>query len=68
MHIINLILITSMLIIITLDANAHKLISHDESHTELKNALDIPNHKISWAIYEDLKHNQVKYYGNNKKQ
>jgi hypothetical protein len=62
MHIIKLILIISIMTIIPLDANAHKLISHDESHTELKNALDIPNHKTSWAIYEDLKHNQVKYY------
>ena len=62
MHIASLILITLLLIIIPLDANAHKLISHDETHTELNNALNIPDHKISWAIYENLEQNKVKYY------
>ena len=40
----------------------HKLISHDNSHTNIENALNIPDHKISWAIYEDLNTNQAKFY------
>ena len=62
MYIIRLILITSLLMIIPLNANAHKLISHDDSNVELKNALNIPDHKISWAIYENLQDDEVKYY------
>ena len=40
----------------------HKLISHDNSHTSIENALNIPDHKISWAIYDDLNANQAKFY------
>lgn len=40
----------------------HKLISHDNSHTDIENALNIPDHKISWAIYDDLNANQAKFY------
>ena len=40
----------------------HKLISHDDSHTDIENALNIPDHKISWAIYDDLNANQAKFY------
>ena len=40
----------------------HKLISHDDSHKSFKTALNIPDHKISWAIYENLEANEAKFY------
>jgi len=43
-------------------AYGHKLITHDDTHRSLKNALDIPDHKISWAIYENLGPNEEKFY------
>lgn len=43
-------------------ASAHKLISHDNTHQNFESALFIPDHKISWAIYEDLDMNDAKYY------
>ena len=46
----------------TNQAFAHKLISHDDSHRDYESALVIPDHKISWAIYENLDTNEAKYY------
>ena len=43
-------------------AYGHKLISHDNSHTSIDNPLQIPDHKISWVIYDDLSANQSKFY------
>ena len=43
-------------------AYGHKLISHDDSHRSLDSALHIPDHKISWAIYENLDTNEAKFY------
>lgn len=43
-------------------AFAHKLIQHDDSHTNFDMALKIPDHSISWAIYENLGTNEAKYY------
>jgi hypothetical protein len=43
-------------------AHAHKLISHDDSHRDYESALVIPDHKISWAIYENLGVNETKFY------
>jgi len=40
----------------------HKLISHDDTHTNFDSALQIPDHKISWAIYENLGVNEAKFY------
>ena len=40
----------------------HKLISHDGTNISFDNALKIPDHKISWAIYEDLEADGVKFY------
>jgi hypothetical protein len=51
-----------MAIISTSPAYAHKLISHDDSHRDIDNALKIPDHKISWAIYENLGTNEAKFY------
>jgi hypothetical protein len=43
-------------------AYGHKLISHDDSHRSFDEALQIPDHKISWAIYENLGANEAKFY------
>lgn len=43
-------------------AYAHKLISHDDSHKDFDSALQIQDHKISWAIYENLGANDAKFY------
>ena len=43
-------------------AYAHKLITHDDTHRSLESALHIPDHKISWAIYENLGPNEEKFY------
>lgn len=40
----------------------HKLISHDDSHRSFDTALVIPDHKISWAIYENLEADGAKFY------
>ena len=53
----------SLLIIISISpVYGHKLIAHDESHRDFDNALKIPDHMISWAIYEDLGVNEAKFY------
>ena len=46
----------------TSPAYGHKLISHDDSHKSFDMALNIPNHKISWAIYENLDANEARFY------
>ena len=43
-------------------AYGHKLITHDDKHRNLKNALEISDHKISWAIYENLGPYEEKFY------
>ena len=58
-----ILIIFSIIIIFTATpAYAHKLISHDDSHRDIDNALKIPDHKISWAIYENLGTNEAKFY------
>jgi len=49
-------------IVSTNPAYGHKLISHDDTHTDFDSALQIPDHKISWAIYENLGANEAKFY------
>ena len=49
-------------------AEAHKLIFHDDTHRNMDSALVIPDHKISWAIYENLGVNEAKFYTFNAKQ
>jgi len=46
----------------TSPAYGHKLISHDDTHRSFDTALQIPDHKVSWAIYEDLGVNEAKFY------
>ena len=43
-------------------AYGHKLISHDDAHRDFESALEIPDHKVSWAIYENLGENEAKFY------
>jgi len=43
-------------------AYGHKLISHDDTHRNFESALKIPDHKVSWAIYENLGQNEAKFY------
>ena len=56
-----LVLFIAMIISIS-PAYGHKLISHDDSHRDFDSALVIPDHKISWAIYENLGTNETKFY------
>ena len=44
-------------------ANGHKPLKVDESNNDFSTAKEIPNHKISWGIYEELSgSNDVHYY------
>jgi len=56
-----LLLFIAMIISIS-PAYGHKLISHDDSHRDYESALVIPDHKISWAIYDNLGVNETKFY------
>ena len=49
-------------------AYGHKLISHDDTHRDFESALQIPDHRISWAIYENLGANEAKFYSFDAKQ
>ena len=51
-----------IIVISSSPAYGHKLITHDDTHKNLENALEIPDHKISWAIYENLGPNEGKFY------
>ncbi|MDF2429021.1 MAG: hypothetical protein OPY05_00275 [Nitrosopumilus sp.] len=52
-----------LIILVSLSpAYAHKLISHDDAHRNFESALKIPDHKVSWAIYENLGENEAKFY------
>ncbi|QDI89580.1 hypothetical protein Nisw_08635 [Candidatus Nitrosopumilus sp. SW] len=55
-------LIFVLILVSTNQAFGHKLISHDDSHRDFESALLIPDHKISWAIYENLGTNEAKFY------
>ncbi|HEY5735965.1 MAG TPA: hypothetical protein VIS47_05330 [Nitrosopumilus sp.] len=58
-----IIIIISIIVLLTSSpAYAHKLIMHDDSHRDIDSALKIPDHKISWAIYENLGVNEAKFY------
>ena len=55
-------------IVSTSPVYGHKLINHDDSHRDFESALQIPDHKISWAIYENLGTNEAKFYSFDAKQ
>ena len=56
------IIIFLLVLVSTNQAFGHKLISHDDNHRNFDSALVIPDHKISWAIYENLGTNEAKFY------
>ena len=57
------ILFLFLIILVSLNpAYAHKLISHDDTHRNFESALQISDHKVSWAIYENLGENEAKFY------
>ena len=43
-------------------AYGHRLISHDGTHTDFDSALQIPDHRISWAVYDNLESDGAKFY------
>ena len=43
-------------------ADAHKPIQSDGTNLTFENALQIPDHKISWVIYEQLDPFNTKFY------
>ena len=43
-------------------AYGHRLISHDGTHTDFDSALQIPDHRISWAVYDNLGSDGAKFY------
>ena len=58
-----IILIIFVLVMISTNyAFAHKPLNHDDSHRDFYSALLIPDHRISWAIYENLGVNEAKFY------
>ncbi|NQV39363.1 MAG: hypothetical protein HQ505_02285 [Nitrosopumilus sp.] len=57
------ILFLFLIIFVSLNpAYGHKLISHDDTHRNFESALQISDHKVSWAIYENLGENEAKFY------
>ena len=56
------VLVLIFCVVSTNSAYGHKLIFHDNTHTSIDSPLMIPNHKISWAIYDDLDANSAKFY------
>ena len=55
-------IIIHLIIIPAGPAYGHKLISHDGTHINFDSALQIPDHRISWAIYDDLGAGGAKFY------
>lgn len=55
-------LLIFLIIFMSSPVYGHKLISHDGTNISFDNALKIPDHKISWAIYEDLEADGAKFY------
>ena len=51
-----------LIFVSTTPAFGHKLITHDDSHRSFETALAIPDHKISWVIYENLEADGAKFY------
>ena len=56
------VLVIVLTFLISNPAYGHKLITHDDTHRSFDKALEIPDHKISWAIYENLGADEAKFY------
>lgn len=54
--------IITISIIMANPAYGHRLISHDGTHTNFDSALQIPDHRISWAVYDNLTMDGAKFY------
>lgn len=57
-----IIFVLIFLILFTGTAYAHKPIESDGTNANYQSALKIPDHKISWVIYENLESNEAKFY------
>lgn len=55
-------LLVLFIIIMTNSAYGHKLITHDGKHVDFDSALQIPDHRVSWAIYDNLEADKAKFY------
>lgn len=62
MRICLLVLFAIIFTISLTQAYGHKPIQSDDKNTSFERALIIPDHKISWVIYEDLDSFESKYY------
>lgn len=60
--IVLLALLAFAIIIMANPAYGHRLISHDGTHTDFDSALQIPDHRISWAVYDNLGADDAKFY------
>ena len=61
------ILIITILLFIPSTAFSHKLIPTNGTNDSLENSLEISDHKVSWAMYEEIDDNQLYYTFNGKK-
>ena len=62
-----LIMVVGVLLLIPSTAFGHKLIPTDGSNDSLENGLMISDHKISWAVYEEINDNELYYTFDGKK-
>ena len=62
-----LIMVIGVLLLIPSTAFGHKLIPTDGSNDSLENGLMISDHKISWAVYEEINDNELYYTFDGKK-
>ena len=52
----------SILLMAANPAYGHKLIMHNDTHVDFDSALQIPDHRISWAVYDYLGAGGTKFY------
>ena len=62
-----LIMVIGVLLLIPSTAFGHKLIPTNGSNNSLENGLMISDHKISWAVYEEINDNELYYTFDGKK-
>ena len=60
-------MVIGVLLLIPSTAFGHKLIPTDGSNDSLENGLMISDHKISWAVYEEINDNELYYTFDGKK-
>lgn len=58
-----MLLASAIIFVVTVNpAYGHKLIIHNDTHTDFDSALQIPDHRISWAVYDYLGAGGAKFY------